>query len=685
MAGQADFINILREIRGSAAPGEQSTDGIWHELTAANKNGNYGIYGDILAKYGVITESAGTFDQAVAILENLNVDVTTLPAGAQATSALVNGVWQIGIPRGLAGTDGEDGFTPVVTINYVAGDLKYAITVDGVQITNTTLVNLDGLVDTRVNANVDVQTTLTAKQEVLDAVAVAQGIADGLDATVAGKIVELSNHTITKIGELNTASAAEQLEISTTADAEKLAYDQNATVKVTQYNDNHITKLAEYDANDELKIEQYNANHVERLENLDEKYATRIIDMLNTNKILGMVDRFAAISPTHHATFIDTVNGNYLYYLNGVLLPELVGYTVLNNTTIELLVALAYGDIVTQVDSTYVRDYLTANGVVLEERIGQSNGVAGLDGTGKVPAVQLPSYVDDVIEVAVYADLPSIGKSNKIYIVVADENSGGGDTSSYRWTGTVYAMVSNTLNASDVKVLYEANPDTNEYSDAEKVLVDVSQVLETTATTLPTAINEIHNELDAHKASTGEDHTYIDQDVTIAATPTFAGIVTEGLVDGRDVSEDGDKLDTIEENAKDDQTGAEIKALYEAELNTNAYTDAEKSRVAVSVLLQTTAQTLPDAINEIDSRLDDLNVSRADKALASKDVANLIYSAGNLVKIRYTTDDDVDYEVLTYVGEDLTNVAHYVDGVLQGNTVLAYASGELVSSIFVGV
>ena len=88
---------------------------------------------------------------------------------------------------------------------------------------------------------------------------------------------------------------------------------------------------------------------------------------------------------------------------------------------------------------------------------------------------------------------------------------------------------------------------------------------------------------------------------------------------------------------------------------------------------------------EIDTKLSDVNLTRADKYLANKDVANLIYSAGNLVKIRYTTDHDVDYEVLAYAGEDLTNVAHYVDGVLQGNTVLTYSGGNLVSSIFVGV
>ena len=40
------------------------------------------------------------------------------------------------------------------------------------------------------------------------------------------------------------------------------------------------------------------------------------------------------------------------------------------------------------------------------------------------------------------------------------------------------------------------------------------------------------------------------------------------------------KLGLIEDNATADQTGAEIKALYEAELNTNAFTDTEKTKLA---------------------------------------------------------------------------------------------------------
>ena len=51
-------------------------------------------------------------------------------------------------------------------------------------------------------------------------------------------------------------------------------------------------------------------------------------------------------------------------------------------------------------------------------------------------------------------------------------------------------------------------------------------------------------------------------------------IAVSGNVDGRDVAADGTKLDGIESNATADQTGAQIKSLYEAESDTNAFTDA---------------------------------------------------------------------------------------------------------------
>mgnify|MGYP000397805936 CR=1 FL=1 len=56
-------------------------------------------------------------------------------------------------------------------------------------------------------------------------------------------------------------------------------------------------------------------------------------------------------------------------------------------------------------------------------------------------------------------------------------------------------------------------------------------------------------------------------------------LTVSGTVEGRDVAYDGSKLDTIEAGATADQTGAEIKTAYEAEADTNAFTDADHSKL----------------------------------------------------------------------------------------------------------
>ena len=60
------------------------------------------------------------------------------------------------------------------------------------------------------------------------------------------------------------------------------------------------------------------------------------------------------------------------------------------------------------------------------------------------------------------------------------------------------------------------------------------------------------------------------------------GTVTDAMLSGGTAltSAEKTKLSNIETAATSDQTGAEIKAAYEAESNTNAYTDAEQTKLA---------------------------------------------------------------------------------------------------------
>lgn len=69
---------------------------------------------------------------------------------------------------------------------------------------------------------------------------------------------------------------------------------------------------------------------------------------------------------------------------------------------------------------------------------GAPNGLASLNESGIIPSAQLPSYVDDVIEVDTFSNLPGTGESGKIYIV-QDTNL------TYRWSGTAYVEISKSL------------------------------------------------------------------------------------------------------------------------------------------------------------------------------------------------------------------------------------------------
>ena len=77
-------------------------------------------------------------------------------------------------------------------------------------------------------------------------------------------------------------------------------------------------------------------------------------------------------------------------------------------------------------------------GAIATTAKGAANGVAELDSAGKVPSSQLPSYVDDVIEVASYSNLPTTGETGKIYVTLDTDKT-------YRWSGNTYVQLKGDL------------------------------------------------------------------------------------------------------------------------------------------------------------------------------------------------------------------------------------------------
>lgn len=95
---------------------------------------------------------------------------------------------------------------------------------------------------------------------------------------------------------------------------------------------------------------------------------------------------------------------------------------------------------------------------VKRAEMGVANGVATLDGTGKIPNSQLPSYVDDVIEVypksgaeelsAAWLSTTANGaaitpESGKIYILMAASENYDLNAQ-FRWSGSQYTKISDS-------------------------------------------------------------------------------------------------------------------------------------------------------------------------------------------------------------------------------------------------
>jgi endonuclease YncB( thermonuclease family) len=172
-------------------------------------------------------------------------------------------------------------------------------------------------------------------------------------------------------------------------------------------------------------------------------------------------------------------------------------------------------------DDQYPSAKLTKDSLDLKEDAankGATNGYAPLVG-GLIPAAYIPGGFDNYEEVATYADLPEEGSDSVLYIVIADETSGG-NASTYRWATSVYVKVSEVMSASEVKTLYESNADTNAFTDALKTkLTDIY-----TKAQLDTLFGDRYTKaevdalLDSLKAIYGWQSSALANDVASAAT-----------------------------------------------------------------------------------------------------------------------------------------------------------------------
>ena len=105
---------------------------------------------------------------------------------------------------------------------------------------------------------------------------------------------------------------------------------------------------------------------------------------------------------------------------------------------VKLDIQQLHGSLATKANKATTLSGYGITDAVNTSQIGSNNGVAGLGSDGKVPAAQLPSYVDDVLEYSSQSAFPATGESGKIYVDLSTNKT-------YRWGGSTYVVIGGDL------------------------------------------------------------------------------------------------------------------------------------------------------------------------------------------------------------------------------------------------
>lgn len=273
---------------------------------------------------------------------------------------------------------------------------------------------------------------------------------------------------------------------------------------------------------------------------------------------------------------------------------------------------------------------------------GQPSGLAELDSTGKVPAAQLPSYVDDVLEFSTKAQFPQTGETGKIY-VSKDTNL------TYRWTGTQYLEISQSLALGET-------PSTAYPGDKGKANRDALNSMPTKLTsylTPTTSTGELVKINYKYAAKDGLNYGPLqDDNIDIpSATTTNAGAMSaidKGRLDDLynefgSIQNPGDKLDSLPNNLV---TGVDATSRNATAVTIN-YKQSDLSAASNSYANPITkSQTIPAATQSAAGVM-----TATDKQNLDVNIPNRITNLDNKV----TTEVDRLEELIESSSNDIIN------------------------------
>lgn len=273
---------------------------------------------------------------------------------------------------------------------------------------------------------------------------------------------------------------------------------------------------------------------------------------------------------------------------------------------------------------------------------GQPGGLAELDSTGKVPAAQLPSYVDDVLEFSTKAQFPQTGETGKIY-VAKDTNL------TYRWTGTQYLEISQSLALGET-------PSTAYPGDKGKANRDALNSMPTKLTSYLTPTTSTGELVKINYKYTSKDGLNYgplqDDNIDIpSATTTNAGAMSaidKGRLDDLynefgSIQNPGDKLDSLPNNLV---TGIDATSRNATSVTIN-YKQSDLSAASNSYANPITkSQTIPSATQSAAGVM-----TATDKQNLDVNIPNRITNLDN----RVTTEVNRLEELIESSSSEITN------------------------------
>ena len=293
---------------------------------------------------------------------------------------------------------------------------------------------------------------------------------------------------------------------------------------------------------------------------------------------------------------------------------------------------------------------VTNDAQVKRSEMGVANGVATLDENGQVPAAQLPSFVDDIVEYDNFEAFPDAGEEGKIYVDKATNTT-------YRWSGTQYTKIGSDLSLGETAST--AYPGNKGKANAD----EIAKIKDGT-TIVP-------------KAGDAATVTGFTVGVNVPADAKFTDTTYSNattLVDGLMSKEDKAKLDGVEANANNyvhpnDSSTRHVSDAQIAAWDAKASTDLVEAGVKDG-LMSKEDKTKLDGIAEGANNYvhpDDANTrhvtdtekakwnAKAENTVATV-IANGLMSAADKVKL-----DGIEEGANNYVHPNDSNTRHVTD------------------------